>query len=112
VNRLFRNEAIVQARTVVPESANTYAKWDGNLHLLSRYHQHLRICGTCRSAHRRFSVGSVASLIVSVVSVLIALRCSHEYPTTGVVSASIGVLLLAVAWTCRRWTLVLTGRIF
>lgn len=111
LNQRVKDYRAAQARTLAPRSASIYARWEGNMHLVSRDAQHFRLCRSCQDAYRKFRTARMASSAVAVLSAI----TSFLWRTNPGVAISLGALSLVaviVAVLSDHVTRVLRGQRF
>lgn len=74
VNQHVRDHYPLQARTLAPASASIYKKWEGSMHVASRYSQHFRICRTCQEAHQGLSFTRFCFLLLTAFALVFLLE--------------------------------------
>ncbi len=111
VNQRVKDYRAAQARTLAPQSASIYARWEGNMHLVSRDAQHFRICRSCQGAYRKFRTARVASSGVAVLAA-VASCLWRAAPEMTISLGALSLVAVMVAVLSDHLTRVLRGRRF
>ncbi len=90
----------VQARAVAGPSKSIYERWFGNLHLIPREIQHLRICRTCSRSVKRLSYLEKISLVVGA-AFFISMVLPSGLGVSGLTVS--GIALSAALYFFSRW---------